>query len=469
MLVTISWKNIWRSKVRSLVIIAAIVVGLWGGVFSIAFLYGMAEQRIESSLNYETSHFQIHNPNYLKNKEPKYLIKDHNYLIDKIKSLDSSSSFSCRHKIVSMASTSRGSAGVVVNAVNPKSEMKVLSLHKRIVENGGTYFNGKKNQIFISTELAYKLKMVSYSIDELKLQKLDIPQEIIESIKTLKFKRSVNKGAFKDIIKSTLEIDDFNKYFYQIEKGSAKFSLRKKIVLTFQKKSGELSGAAFRICGLFKSTNSSFDKTNVFINQKDFVRLSGYSFNEIHEIVCRLSEKENIENVVSHIDETTYYKAQAWYDISPELKMISQYMDVFLFIFIGIIIFALAFGILNTMLMAILERTKEIGMLMAIGMGKFNIFLMIMLETLFLSLVGSVVGMILAYFTVTVFSKVGIDLSNLSAGLESIGYNPVVYPFIENSYYLYISLMVSITAIIASIYPALKALSLKPANAIRME
>ena len=72
--------------------------------------------------------------------------------------------------------------------------------------------------------------------------------------------------------------------------------------------------------------------------------------------------------------------------------MMNDYMVMYYVIFIGIIMLALAFGIINTMMMTILERTKELGMLMAIGMNRKKIFSMIMLETVFLTLVGAVTG-----------------------------------------------------------------------------
>ena len=74
--------------------------------------------------------------------------------------------------------------------------------------------------------------------------------------------------------------------------------------------------------------------------------------------------------------------------------MMNDYMIMYYFIFIGIVMFALAFGIINTMMMTILERTKELGMLMAIGMNRRRVFSMIMLETIFLTMVGAVAGML---------------------------------------------------------------------------
>ena len=132
-----------------------------------------------------------------------------------------------------------------------------------------------------------------------------------------------------------------------------------------------------------------------------------------------------------------------------------------------IIFLALSFGIINTMLMAVLDRVREIGMLMAIGMNKTKIFLMIMLETILLMLTGSVVGLVLSYLLIEFFGKHGIDLSSLSSGLSGFGFSTVVYPFLEMNAYIKIVIMVIITGFLSSLIPAKRALKLNPSEAIR--
>jgi len=144
-------------------------------------------------------------------------------------------------------------------------------------------------------------------------------------------------------------------------------------------------------------------------------------------------------------------------------------MDQMTYIFIFIILLALAFAIVNTMLMAILERTREIGMLMAIGMGRTKIFLMIMLETIFLSVTGGILGIIAGVAFNSFFGIKGLDFSMFAEGLSSVGYSPVVYPEIGLPFYIILTFMVIMTAMVASVYPARKALGLKPTEAIRYD
>jgi ABC-type antimicrobial peptide transport system permease subunit len=119
------------------------------------------------------------------------------------------------------------------------------------------------------------------------------------------------------------------------------------------------------------------------------------------------------------------------------------------------------------MTMAVLERTREIGMLMAVGMNRRKVFLMIMTETIFLSLVGTLFGIIISAVTIYLTGLSGINFSAWTEGYESLGYSALVYPSLYLDFYIGMTILVIITAIISSIYPARKALRFNPAAAIR--
>ena len=91
---------------------------------------------------------------------------------------------------------------------------------------------------------------------------------------------------------------------------------------------------------------------------------------------------------------------------------------------------------------------------------------MIMVETLFLAFVGSPVGLVLSVLTMNYFENYGMDLSNYSDGLEMYGYDNVLYPTVDSSAYVQVIVGVFITAIAGAIYPALKAIKLKPVEAL---
>ena len=114
-----------------------------------------------------------------------------------------------------------------------------------------------------------------------------------------------------------------------------------------------------------------------------------------------------------------------------------------------------------------MERIRELGILTAVGMKKFRIFLMILLETILLSLTGGILGMLLGGFVIELFYTNGIDLSAFATGLESFGSGSILYPFLPASMYIGLTLMILFAANIASLLPAWKATHLQPAEAIR--
>jgi ABC-type lipoprotein release transport system permease subunit len=405
MLLKIAWRNIWRSKLRSLVVILAISFGLVGGLFASAWMNGMAIQQVNNTFSFETAHIQIHNPKFEENLNVKKVITDTDEKINNLLKIDGVLGVTSRLKIAAMASTASKNIGVTVVGVNLKSEKEVFGLYKKIDTSSGNYFKTtKRNSIVVSKALAKKLKV----------------------------------------------------------------KLKSKIVLTFQDYNGQLTGAAFKIIGIFKTNNSSWDKTHVFVNNVDFRNLLVIPDNASHEIDIKLNDYKKAAIIATQLQKKYHnLLIKDWSKIKPYISFLTDYMDIMMGVFMIIILGALGFGIVNTMLMVILERTKELGMLMAIGMNKKRIFITIMFETVLLSLVGAILGEIISMFLIKYFGVVGIDISSLAEGLESVGYSAITYPILEPIRYLQITILVIITGILASVYPAIKALKLDPAEAIR--
>ncbi len=238
-----------------------------------------------------------------------------------------------------------------------------------------------------------------------------------------------------------------------------------KVVLSFQDINNELVSAAFRVAGIFKVSDKSLNEGVVFVRKTELTEL--IEANAIHQVSVWLNDKENAEVVAQSLDSTLgTAKARDWQLISPEMAYMMDYSGTVLWIYMGIILFGLAFGLINTMLMAVLERTKEIGMLMAIGMNKTRVFFMILMETIFLSLVGAIIGIAISIVLVASLQSSGLNLSMAAEGMNAIGYSEIIYPVISTSEYIQIIFMVIGVAVLGSIYPAIKALRLHPSEAL---
>lgn len=242
--------------------------------------------------------------------------------------------------------------------------------------------------------------------------------------------------------------------------------LKSRIVFSFQDVNGEITAGAFRVSGIFDSPNEQYDQSNVFVNRDDLNRLLGEE-NLVHRITLMADDFGRAPHYRDRLAEALPdLRVRSWGEIAPELEYVYSAMDISLYVTMIIIILALVFSIINTMLMAILERTKELGMLMAVGMNRARIFGMILAETFFLTMTGVPLGLLLSWGTVSVLSDKGIDLSAFAEGLNEYGMGTVIHPELQAAYYLNIALMVAAAALLSALYPAWKTLKLKPVEAI---
>lgn len=242
--------------------------------------------------------------------------------------------------------------------------------------------------------------------------------------------------------------------------------LRSKVVLTFQNEGAEVIRSAFRIVGLYKTADSRNDELAVFVKQSDINALVGLGENDFHEVAILVNDETQLEATKTSLNADGFL-VQTWQEIIPGLNMASIIAKRMNMLLLLILLTAMSFGIINTMLMAVLERVREFGMLMAVGMNKTKVFVMIMLETILLMMVGAPVGMLISWLTVNYFQKNGLDFSNYADGFSNVGIKPIIYPFLTASYYPKVILLVILAAFLAAIYPAIKAVRLRPAEAIR--
>lgn len=403
MIFLIAWRNIWRHRMRSIVIMTSVVLGLWAGAFINALYCGMSEDRVNIAIQNEISHIQIHHPKFREDFKADFTIPLDSSLHHALQTDADIKAYAFRAVAPGMIATAGSSAGLQINGIRPEQEQQVTGVAKCLVE-GEYLLPHKKNTILVGSKLANKMKL----------------------------------------------------------------RLRSKVVLTYLDRENNIISGAFRVEGIFQTQNSTWDERNVFVRLNELAPTL-MLHNEIHEVAVLLHSNQKVEKTSTALQQQLPdLLVEDWMKISPETDLIISTMSQFSIIFIVVILLALSFGIINTMLMAVLERIREIGMMLALGMNKTKVFLLILFETSLLIFIGSPVGLLLAWGSIKYFSIHGIDISSFAEkAMSSFGFGTRIYPSLPAELYYQIIILVIITALISSIFPAIKALRLNPAEAIK--
>ena len=405
LLIKIAWRNIWRNRQRSIVMIIAIAAGLWGGLMATSIMVGLVSKRFETGIEQHVSHIQINHPEFLIDQNVEFYIDDWEALRSYLENDPEVIAYSGRTLVNAMLATANLTSGVQIIGIDPETENKTSGIGENIIE--GHYFEEElRNPLLIGKRLADKVK--------------------------------ARPGS--------------------------------RIVLTFQDIDNELTSATFRVAGIFQTANSMWDEHHIFLLHDNINEYIGYE-NQVNAVHILLDNHRLSADFANELKKAfPRLEVRIWAEIAPELAFLSEMSRFMMYIILSIILMALAFGLLNTMLMSVFERVKELGMLMAIGMNKKKLFSMIMLETVFLALSGAAAGMLATWATVRPLSNRGMDLTIIGGdSLADLGFDAIVHPQLDLASYIGLTLLVIICAVLTAIYPAMKALRLQPAQAVKID
>ncbi len=474
MIWSIAWKNVWRNKKRSLVVIVAVTLGIIAGVLLVGIMEGWVQQRLNDVIYNEVSHIQIHNNEYIKNEEINLSVTNLEKLSQSLDTMHELAGWAKRTKLIAMAITPWANTGLKIYGIDPLKEKQVTQIYSKIVPEGGKYLDvNSPGDILISDKTAEILKLKQYIVKDSTIDILGrekVPATILSKLQNLKDTRFRSTAEFREVLRKVFNKRELDSYGPLIIEKTLDYRIRSKVQIALSDRQGTPVQGIFRLCGIYRTTNTGFDQTSAFVNAGELAKL--YGGNEIltHEIAILLKNPEDVDTVKEKLTRIAGDNSvRSWKEIAPDAAMMNDFMIIYYVFFIGIIMFALAFGIINTMLMAILERTKELGMLMAIGMNHQRIFKMIMLETIFLTFVGAVAGMLSGWAIASILGNTGIYFSAWGEGFEAIGFAAKVYPVIKIKLFIFITVLVFVTATVSSVGPARKALKLNPVDALRTD
>ncbi|MGK7369384.1 MAG: ABC transporter permease, partial [Candidatus Halalkalibacterium sp. M3_1C_030] len=297
-IISLGWKNIWRNPTRSGVVIIAVLLGIWAGVFISAFFNSLTQSYLQNQLDLMVGHIQISNPQFEDQFNPQYDIKNSEQLLTDLHQKDYITRIQYESLSTGLAQSAANSYGVTIHGIDTTSTFTTAHPISQHIKQGDLLQEIKRNPVVIGKTLAERLEL----------------------------------------------------------------DLRSKMVVSFQDVDGNITAGAFRIAGIFDSFNDNYDKGNIFVLQNDLNRLLGQD-NLVHKITLKIDDFSKAGLRAESLGENyPGLKVSSWGEVAPELEYVFNSMDVSLYIVMIIIILALVFSIINTMLMAVLERTKELGM-----------------------------------------------------------------------------------------------------------
>lgn len=405
MLLKLAWRNLWRNKLRTSIVLGAMIFGLTSVSVMIGFMNGMVENMTSNAINWQTSHLQVHQTGYQADPEINSTLVNEHDLTKLLTNNPLVKAWTTRHLAEGMIASARSTRGITINGVQAQQETIIRPIEKSI--KAGQWLDDKgRNPVVVSQKTADRLKL----------------------------------------------------------------RVGSKVVLTFSDHQGDVSGAAFRVRGIYKSVLSPFDEVNVFVRSEDLKKLSGLASN--HEIAVLMNNLQQLELLKAQINDTftsqktVTNEVKSWDELQPLLATMSSTMQVSNLVMLFIFVLAMGFAIVNILLMSLFERTREFGVLMAVGMQKHKILTLISLESTLLGLVGATLGLIFSLLLISILQKTGINLEMVSDGLSSFGLDTQLFPTLGAQDYATIFITIVATSFLAGLYPAWHILKQKPVDAM---
>jgi putative ABC transport system permease protein len=404
--IMLGWRNLWRQKRRSLVVVFSITLGVLMIMFALGIMNGMISQMLDNSISTKLGHIAVHKKGFFENMKLETNFYPGEHILRALRNDPDIMASAPRVKAYAMIRTGESSRGVIVMGVYPDREKKVSKMNEYMLRKGGGKFldDPDAQEILISKSLADKLDVM----------------------------------------------------------------LGDRIVMMLQDKNNEMAGVGFTVKGFFQTPVQEYDNSVVYIGIKRLQTITGLGEN-ISDITIVTKSKDIVDPVKARIIKKINdgsLDVMSWKDMAPNLVKAISFIDRTLLIYYAIFFITVVFSIANTLIMSIMERFHEIGVMKSIGTSPAQIFFIIMFEALNLGAVGLVTGLAVGIALIKILSFTGIDFSIFMEAMRQWGTGSIIYPFIYLKDFFIIILVVELTTLIAAIYPAVKAARIKPLEAL---
>jgi putative ABC transport system permease protein len=404
-LMRMAWRNVWRNKRRSAITIAALAVAAGSTVWFMGWGDGFTEKMAEDTVKSGVGHVVVEPKGFEKDPQIGKYIAEPASVVAIIEETEGVKTWAPRVEVRGLATTPENSMGAVIYGVDPARERYASIFPNRVVE--GSFFGSAEDDgVIIGHKMA----------DVLGVELGDLVGVMVQSL------------------------------------------------------DGEVKAEAYELTGIIRTGNPMFDNGFVILPIASTQELIGYGsgYNKIAIIAESAGDAGKIRDAINERLPPDDTEALTWYEVSPQAYQFYTMMLVFMGFMLILLVVLASFGVTNTILMSVLERVREFGVMAAVGLRPFQVFRLILYESSILSFFGVVAGLIGGGVLTWFNSIYGIDLGFWASGVQMTGLlDPVIY-FALNPYaFAATGVAVLFIGIVSSIYPGIKAARFRPVEAMR--
>lgn len=401
MLLRLSWRNLWRNHRRTYIMLGAISVGVWAMIFMTALMRGMVDDMLNQGIRNLPGHIQIQHPEFLDDPSVVNSMDEPDGELLIALNQPGAKRWASRIKVPAVIASERESRGINLIGVEAEAESDISGIPAQI--SAGRFLESNHDKgVVIGAKLAQRLET----------------------------------------------------------------RLGKRVVVMSQDPDNSISERGFRVVGIYRAEMPGLEEYNVYAalgSLQKLLRIEG----RVSQVILVDEDYRDIDTLYRRIERVTpaTLDIKPWYEIDSYLAAMFNMMDGFVLVWVIIIFLALSFGLVNTLVMAVFERVREIGLIQALGMRPQLIVYQILLESLMLLLIGLLIGNGLALITVKPLES-GLDVSAVAEGMAMMGVGSVLYPKLTLDDMLLANSVVIVLGILTSILPAWRAAHLDPVRAL---
>ncbi len=514
-LTRLAWRNLGRNRRRTLITATALALGTALSVGTYGLMDGMLVSMLDTLTRYDLGHLQAHRKGYLGEPTLDRTLPGTGAIARRMRADPQVVGVAPRVLGFALASKASRSRGVQIVGVDPRRERNVTSLQERIKK--GRYLSDEATPWPLGRALnaderredeALTQRAKAKVTDELDaLESLDdddtkggkggkgtkgargtksnSPVEPSKPVKALA--DASDLAALSPSSKSALSAASIRAQTLALARRlspppkrppeviigktlakTLRATVGSELYLVGQAVDGASADLRVKVRGIFETGTETYDR-RVYIHLVDLQHLLHLG-RRIHEIAARLAAHADARRVAKRLrgHAAAGVAIQSWDEIRPDMKQMIDLSRASSMLMVFIILFVAVLGVINTMLMSVFERTRELGILKAIGMSGFRVLSLIVVETLLLALVAAMVGTILGLGLDLILMHVGINLTGLTeTSMAGVALDPVLRAAITAEGLFVPAIVLLVSCLLASIYPALRAARLRPAIGMR--